>query len=135
MTTKYYTPELEEFHDGFEFQYKAEEEWFDMDYTQEDISTLLFEIENNPEFKTIVKYLDREDIESLGYNHFKHNPKGAFSAVDYYRGYSAGLTHYHDTNTVIIYEQLQGDMEGETWFKGKIKNKSELKKVLKMIGV
>jgi hypothetical protein len=134
--SKYYTPEIEEFHVGFEIEILSptfKDGWREM--IVEDWNDIVMLEVNYPESNIRVKHLDREDIESLGYKHFKHHPKGAFSAVDYYSGYSAGLTHYHDTNTIVIYEQLQGDMEGETWFRGKIKNKSELKRILKQIGV
>jgi hypothetical protein len=133
--SKYYTPEIEEFHVGFEFNALFEGVWGNHVYGAEMYVSLGRIVKDINEEKIRVKHLDREDIESLGYKHFKHHPKGVFSAVDYYHGYSAGLTHYHDTNTIVIYEQLQGDMEGETWFRGKIKNKSELKRILKQIGV
>jgi hypothetical protein len=44
-----------------------------------------------------------------------------------------GLTVFNATNTFNIWERQQLDCEGETYFQGTIKNKSELKRVLKMI--
>jgi hypothetical protein len=136
---KYYTPTFEDFIPNLEYEYFDGREWVkkvydNLEHRAKDTMKLHYELKLNKD-RFRIKYLDQSDIESLGYNHFKHNPKGVFSAVDYYKGYSAGLTHYHNTNTVIVYEQLQGNMEGDTWFRGKIKNKTELKRLLKQLGL
>ena len=148
MKDKYYTPSLEEFHVGFEF------EWVKPDRTE----TIKLECLNNIGFLwgiTIpegvrVKYLDREDIESLG---FEYDGKSCLdetwekeeSIVDtwsyyvdttedkekYYSLYSQGKLCYI---TYTAYQNSVGSTV-EQVFKGTIKNKSELKKVLKMLNI
>lgn len=118
----------------------------------------------NPELYRI-KYLDQEDIESLGFEKAFKNQWIGWS--DYYSGNVSGkygyflyvtlhvprlynkssrlednlfkiIIHRHYTSnedeTTSIEEKLEQN-ESEVIFKGIIKNKSELKQVLKMIGV
>ena len=75
---KYYTPELEEFHVGFEYEYFTKD-WVGKDYTHtwvklkfnqkedygNDLDNMVYFIETE---QVRVKYLDREDIESLGFD-------------------------------------------------------------------
>ena len=128
MKDKYYVPEIEEFHVGFEY------EWVKPDRTE----TIKVECLNNIGFLwgiTIpegvrVKYLDQEDIESLGFE-LKVIPLG------------------EDTNEdeLGIFRKDTGAFEG-TFFLDRtlydcnieffncyfmVKNKSELKRLLKML--
>jgi len=132
--SKYYTPILEELHVGFEFEstnksvndgvwIKCEFQPFvkGEEYYTPDITTLR------------VKYLDREDIESLGFTFKEWWIREEHGSI--YINNMYGLTFFNGTKTISIWERLQGDSDGETYFKGTIKNKSELKRVLKMIGV
>jgi len=61
---KYYTPTIEEFHVGFEYELKTEGEWvsqtLDIDYS---LNRVAGGLANN----TRVKHLDQEDIESFGF--------------------------------------------------------------------
>lgn len=154
MSDKYYTPELGEFHYGFEyeifedFDHYPEKSWHlqlygingtspeDLDYVSGDMS------------KFRVKYLDREDIESLGFEKVEC-PDGLFNNVfqlitTYETKYVLNLYMNIDKRigfTQIVerfrHEGKNREYVGERGnkFKGTIKNKSELKKVLKMIGV
>lgn len=127
---KYYTPEIEEFYVGFEFESnyvlfnKTEKGsewekiilddsqfgWFYSAYTNDAVKS---------EFR--VKYLDKEDIESLGFKLIEEN--------FYYKRYCKDkyiLRHYGLTSIIIQ------DEHGEL-FDGDIKNKSELKKLFKQL--
>jgi len=77
MENKYYTPTIEEFHVGFEFEFRhsdyKEDGWkkfttpvFNME--REDCP---FACQTLEEYR--VKYLDREDIESLGFTRINNS--------------------------------------------------------------
>lgn len=74
ITSKYYTPEIEEFHVGFECEYKStinnNTYWTSLKLEKEHFSDDHY---YNP-FRLFlrVKYLDKEDIESLGFNFYKN---------------------------------------------------------------
>ena len=147
---KYYTPTIEEFHIGFEFEEefnnpnwnkmvrppKDNYEWVKLKLdTSHSISRITSKLKQE---KVRVKYLDIEDIESLGWklSHEQNsqNPKGFYFTyvfrksgmyLDFYPNRKDKITvhnggHYEDYNCL---------------FTGQVKNKSELKKLLKMIGV
>ena len=139
--SKYYTPTIEEFHVGFECEilngYGA---WKHISVEMSHFK--LDEVENLKEWR--VKYLDREDIESLGwlerpidlddkpnltYTKKLDRLKRSWDTVD--------IIHNPISNWVVI---CLGDDEtgwGEwcTVFAGTINNKSELKRILKQIEI
>ena len=61
MKDKYYTPEIEELHPNFEYEFKS--------YGQGFVKTEVSETGGFFEGEKRVKYLDKEDIESLGFVH------------------------------------------------------------------
>lgn len=171
MKDKYYTPELEEFHIGFEYEFKPRErngiisyinnnhtylpKWKKESFGREktlmerigafydyDEPEYLSDIESYITDKTIrVKYLDREDIESLGWKVSElHN-------VEYSR--ENFTTYENDTHYMVVYNQggkrawfcvYRKEVDGDggeliAEFRVTIKNKSELKRILKQIGV
>ena len=131
MENKYYTPSIEEFHEGFSHEYKGP---LDTKWHKED-----FKLKGpNPNFSWFlteghfrVKYLDREDIESLGWEYMKTH---AGLNEDYFE--LSGDIYYmdfdYDNNFCRIAMEGEGDV---TRFSGTIKNKSELKKLLKQLGI
>lgn len=135
---KYYVPGLEEFHVGFEYEFK--ERFQDGSVkTQEDFDNAkwinqtikvgdLPYIERTLKGKTAlnkicgirVKYLDQEDIESLGWN-----------GIDkLYIKYQYRLLISYNYNIKIYNEFLK-----ENIFNGVIKNKSQLKKLMKQLNI
>lgn len=120
MKNKYYTPGVEEFHVGFDYQERVENNiWKNKMYETVDDFNLCYH--NNQH--TRVKYLDKEDIESLGFKLGRDNTT--------YQKYSKGiiiLGHY-GRDSIIISDQM-----GEL-FDGYIKNKSELIKLLKQLTI
>ena len=65
LDKKYYTPSIEEFHVGFEFEKLEGLEWFSHNIPPHyRVFSLGDELTNYR-----VKFLDREDIESLGWNY------------------------------------------------------------------
>ena len=138
MEDKYYTPDIEEFHQWFEYEYKGPE---DSEWHKE-----LFKIDgSHPNLKWFrnndmvrVKYLDQEDIESLGWNLVRKSidlwfeKEGRFD-MGSWTAYKAYLRYgLHDNRMSMgVY-----DMSDEiSTFKGIVKNKSELQRLMKQIGI
>ena len=137
MENKYYTPTIEEFHVGFEYEEETiiytDKGWFthkDLGWEKKIFDSTSY-MENyylservkrglvgkyNPTIR--VKYLDREDIESLG---FAQTVEDQYTLDD--------IEFLIDDDLFVQIIKDDGFL-----FQGTIKNKSELKKVLKMIG-
>lgn len=144
--SKYYTPQLEEFYIGFEYEeyhdpihYKVKNDsyrkWnkkiFNGKHTivrihQQDDSVIdFFRPELNSEYFR-VKYLDSSDIESLG---FKETLKG----LNQFCSNSFVInTDYSDENNCAILTIL--NKHEDIYFRGLVKNKSELKQLLYKFG-
>jgi hypothetical protein len=72
MENKYYTPAIEEFHVGFEYEILHNNEWKKTSVFNNSCGgDIIFEIKNMGHWDVVskprVKYLDKEDIESLGW--------------------------------------------------------------------
>jgi len=127
----YYTPSIEEFHVGFEYEYNNGKSW------QNEIFIRGIGFAPNPKLDDCrVKYLDKEDIESLGWLFEKQHAgleelqfsKDLGSTYD-----NLGLDYSLDSGYLrIAYNGLNGDT---TRFSGTIKNKSELKVLMKQLGI
>jgi hypothetical protein len=141
MENKYYTPSIEEFHVGFEYEFREGTIWMKREYHPSHglAGRILKDLVR-------VKYLDREDIESLGFKYLKDNryeihsnPRYAvweMKVIDEMEQKRKGrLITDKDVAFRITIDFFHPDSKGETWFYGTIKNKSELKKLLKQIGV
>jgi len=131
---KYYTPELSEFCEGFEFEVavinligdkpiKWVKQIFDFNFIGH------FDCKNGVLYSVPsvlrVKRLDESDIEECGFN--------ADNECDFIKGNI--IIQFYPDDRILIYKKAPIDDDDEGLFNGFIKNKSELKKVLKMIGV
>lgn len=147
---KYYVPKIEEFHIGFQFEDYFEGH-FDIENSKK-YSNEIFtnktpfdyieqRIKNN---KIRVKFLDKEDIESLGFTLIKTFPS-PYTKKELYsfklnkeEGFNTGSNYYITFNDANINIEIQTYGSYDT-FKYQmnfiIKNKSELIKILKMIGI
>jgi len=127
---KYYTPELEELYIGFEYQQFShlEGKWNDMILDYVHFITILEEEESDwSEHHIRVKYLDREDIASLG---FEHLGSGWFEK-DIYR-----IRKWSEQEIdVYLWHTLDASMPEHLIFRGEIKNRSELKQLLKQLHI
>ena len=130
---KYYTPEISEFHVGFEYEYYNEYHrpdgiWEKVGLNEfDDWFVHNFEIE-----KSRVKYLDKQDIEDLGFKEDENNSTPDRLNLELYKnGFTIGVVLYNVTE-LIIYKYTGKE---DVLFRGTIKNKSELKKLLKQIGI
>ena len=155
-TNRYYIPSLEEFCVGFEFEHKDpyydgreefqkavvesdnlvrypdEDEMFNYWEAEHLLSNILYDVKEN---NIRVKYLDASDIEELGF-------KLVFSDIgiecwrlgNFELRTDADLGMYIDSgNLYSIFYNPYGK-QYNCVFSGIIKNKSELKRVLKMMG-
>ena len=128
---KYYTPDISEFHLDFEFEvlnpaqdHPDYQGWIKDIY--KDGSTVKHLLKN----KIRVKYLDKEDIESLGFEY-----STTINQYDEFKfKFREELTlrkHIQEKNRIdIVYQGFN-----RYWFTGKILNKSELKKLMKQLNI
>jgi len=135
MKPQYYTPQIEEFHYGFEFEANytnggwANEVFGIGEKAITGIPQLLVQFLENKgmEGNIRVKYLDQTDIESLGWkcDTFSRDFL-VFHHTDNYYGLSLSID---DANKI----EIKADYK--TVFVGKIKNKSELKKLMQQLQI
>jgi len=133
----YYTPELEEFHVGFEFEFRGcptlEKEWKKRKYSpypkdNPDSFYYALTLMDSEYFR--VKYLDKQDIEECGFNEISTN-KYLKPYKNMFHHIFIDVTEFRKVK--IIYHPFM--RSGHTLFYGEIKNKSELKKLLKQLGI
>lgn len=138
MDSKYYVPEPEELHIGFEYEVNCfigtdtdmyygyvnntkNNQWcqfvFPDKFTGYDLDKLF-------KNKIRVKYLDIDDIESLGWEQ-QFEGEYSFSKIGYRLFYDYEVKHM----TILHYHS------GDYLFIGIIKNKSELKKLLTQLNI
>lgn len=139
MNEKYYTPSIEEFHEGFVYEYSYNSGEFvetKFDIGSGDFDEFAGERHdfspNNPKTICRVKYLDKQDIESLGWNYKREEP------LDYFYFWSENKKHslvFHASGKVIITKFDVLWNENITAFAGVIKNKSKLREIMQMIGI
>ena len=137
MENKYYVPDITEFRVGFGYEEKSSGLWAKQIYNEsspilnaqiwDEYGCKLDTIKDYIEQEQVrVKYLDTSDIESFGFSHI-----GALWFENIEKSYRI---RKWKGNEVDIYKWwINGD--NNLIFRGKIKNKSELQQVLKMIGV
>ena len=122
---KYYTPSYDEFHIGFNYEYYNE--YAKPNGTWEKVELIEFcdwFVHNFDLEKSRVKHLDKQDIIDLGWEHL--NTLGSL--------YGFMLNGHHlafdeETKKVIIAKHTG------VVFDGNVKNKSELKKMMKMLEI
>lgn len=126
---KYYTPRLKEFYSGFEYEVYIPEKniWSKETFylNQSHISVIEYvDIQDDTTSNPIrVKYLDKEDIKSLG---FEQQRLPYQYKKDWYT-----LVERHEEHQYIIEDGRNQDQI----FVGTIKNKSELKVLLKQLNI
>ena len=130
---KYYTPELEELHIGFEYeQHGPFSGWTKQILDIDLLATIINEEQCDwCDHHIRVKYLDREDIESFDFKQVgEYHPRKRYSLA-LLKGNSKIVVydlHWHEGNTYSIKDEYE-----QYYFFGEIKNKSELRRILKQI--
>lgn len=159
MENKYYTPSIEEFFVGFEFEHKDpcydgreefqkavvesdnlvrypdEDGMFNYWETEHLLSNILYDVKEN---NIRVKFLDASDIEELGFtvvktkgNSFEAVKKFTFTYDNYPSEGEYNIIMSGDKYCVIKLK----DIGETTLFRGEIKNKNVLKQVFKMLDI
>jgi len=140
----YYTPNIEEFHVGFEYEAKVISEnyshyefsdvprvginWGDLEGKYLNIIELLLLRK-----KIRVKYLDKEDIESLGFIYSSTRRQYELYHTDRQSRYE--INENNNTYTISLCSLTKEIHIPYNLFIGLIKNKSELKKLLKQLEI
>ena len=133
---KYYTPEIEEFHVGFECERNSigfDDEWhkevvyagFKDGIWKSNIDHIMSTLKDGCDAYR-VKYLDKKDIESFGFKLYISTDDRYGFEYDIKDGNTVvgGFTDTQDEENVMLYE---------TYFY--VKNKSEFKRLLKQVGL
>ena len=144
---KYYTPSIEEFRVGFECEIlNGYGEWFKIIF---DKCHLYNDLKFTDKFDNLenafrVKFLDKEDIESLGFTNKDRNssPSNFFKFIkEGHKTKVFEIAPYWDyglskTDTLIrIYVGYLNEYPYREIFRGDVKNKSELKKILTQLRI
>lgn len=142
MNDKYYTPTVEEFHVGFEYEETTHSSLYEDEGLNNWVKNTLkhlWQLGNIGLHETVrVKYLDREDIESLGWKITKNytgelEAQFLISETLFY-----DLTLDYEGNLLIekfISTETIGSYNSFIIFEGSIKNKSELKWLMKRLKI
>lgn len=126
MEDKYYTPEIEEFHVGFECELlHSTNGW--VKYTNPPKNPMNI---NSIKEGVRVKYLNKEGIESLG---FKQLDK--INSSRFIKGNISIWLGDMNKGMLTKIEISENVTRGITSFLGNIKNKSELKKLIKQLNI
>ena len=127
---KYYTPEIKEFHIGFEYEYEDINEsgsttsWYKTVIKENECYIIDQHLKYSDDLNLRVKYLSREDIESLGW---KFN-------TDLYIRNNLTLQVHKDSITIKYYDNFNND--SRTLVEQiNIKNKSEFITLLKQLRI
>lgn len=149
MEKGYYKPEIEEFCVGFEIQLQNIEnaQWGEYTITENDRPSD-FKVSGDLQDDRIrIKFLDREDIESLGWRVVKSG-KCPFTGKEIYKfyineeiGFNTGTNWYLENENITL-NRIKITIETYgSWSTSKdsinllIKNKSELKKLMIQVGI
>ena len=154
-TNKYYTPTIEELHDGFEIELNGKGveglNWFKRIVQPDEIVLYAMYIDPRrmswfdvkmgivpkPEHNIRVKYLDKEDIESLGWEYVEDRGMSENYGYSFLKEVSflSGGNAYYKLRYWTPNNRLRIEVIGSPTFDGTIKNKSELKVLLKQLGI
>lgn len=143
---KYYTPSIEELHIGFEYEMRTEDTEgntvYEKNTIHEGFGNVMRELIRIRCIR--VKYLDHDDIKELGWRYgadgfIGGNPHNydaqKFDKIITFRGsecLSSLLFNQSSGWCCIVVDFSHSNL---TLFAGKLKNKSELKRIMKMIGI
>lgn len=125
----YYTPEIQDLYIGLECEITLyEDNWQPMVLDSFDFITWLQE-RLNKGAKIRIKYLDQEDIESIGFK-FKKIEVTPEDMIEYYVLFGNDFTYlYFKDQKMIIEKHLDASNEVDILFKGTVDNKTEFIKL------
>jgi len=127
MTEKYYTPEIDEFFEGFIYEEKStlSGHWFNQEFSQpHPVKTKI----KTGDIR--VKFLDRADIESLEWTFIKTT---IWSSI--FQKKEVFIEKYLEQHCIKIDTGEDYPEDNKVFFDGTIRNKSELQKLMKQLGI
>lgn len=133
LDSKFYVPDISEFHVGFEYEIQSKS-GIQIGYSKHSFTGYIGPIDLELKNNIRVKYLDKEDIESLGWKFIKQYPGTTnfyFEKETYKLDFDP---EFGNKWNLRIYDGKDQDSEFN-YFSGYIKNKSELKVLIKQLGV
>lgn len=130
---KYYVPDITEFHVGFEFEFLKNTTWMKESFLCN--SQFEFTFDDFPELSKLsrVKYLDKEDIESLGWEHIQEIEFTDHTVYQFVR--EKYILSFEYPKRLICVFQRRDDRTVEHSFISICKNKSELKKLMQQLNI
>lgn len=138
IPVRYYTPELEEFHYGFRYEFKHPDspEW--IEYNTPEFNPEREDcISRNTACDLRVKHLDSDDFKECGFEPIimTYGDRFMFQKSFNQFGKIKGcrIVYIPQTNWVLMFRDR--GMFGDTMFAGEVKNISELKRILKQTNV
>jgi hypothetical protein len=146
MENKYYTPAIEEFHVGFEYESlynqhsDLNEQWIKVKVGDEYIFNSYFR-DSLKLGRIRVRCLDQQDIEDLGFNHFIINEEleeySMYSFISNDNNFILTWINidWNKIPNVLLNIGIKRNESDNYTFRGTVKNKSELKKILQQIGI
>lgn len=167
QNNKYYTPTIDEFHVGFEYEVFDTKYSYEVQHIKEDQYKVLSEpkqvsdwykekytldrfiyVENSEtaynglndyieDGEIRVKYLDKEDIESLGWENVENRGMSENYGYSFQKPilYLSGGNAYYRLRYWYTNHRVRIEPLGGPIFDGTIKNKSELKVLLRQLGI
>ena len=151
MENKYYSPKIEDLHIGLECEIlkysDSDEEFFENHILDNiilknllELSILHKDIDNWLKRTIRIKFLDKEDIESFEFT-FDNKDKDLYSMKKEikYQGFGnvsfkINFNQKREKN-ISVFFTTDNSIDNKFIFFGKIKNKSELKKILVQLGI
>ena len=140
MDDKYYTPEISDLFVGMECEWKSKDGFLPTTLNTQQLFEIMleetFEEKRNWSYKDVcrIKHLDKSDIESLGWKEkILDNNSGYFTSGDYTLGYHDS-THNNILKCFCHISKREGEFNIAI-FNGTIKNKAELAKIMKQVGI
>jgi hypothetical protein len=130
---KYYTPSLYDFFYGLEYEFaRYGTTWQKFTFNEDRAPHVLMNVKETPEMFRI-PYLQKEDIEAEGFKFLARHNGFTGSWREVYKKEDLVLDFCNNQKVTLSNGQSYEDYD--CYFNGTIKNKSELKRILKMIGV
>lgn len=140
---KYYTPKIDELCIGFRCEYKTLKGFWKPVICDSEILSIIFEdlLKGNDYFISScrVKFLDREDIESLGFTHIDGSNDCRYFKEDKYgrryRLYFGPTIDGYGVVSIDVSLDSSLGIESSQIFRGIIRNKQELVRLLKQLNI
>lgn len=125
----YYVPSVEELYPGFRYEWLdvSNDVWLPKVYNESTFLALALD-------RVRVKYLDKQDLEDLGWEQLHKVGWGYEYKKDHFR-----LNVIFGMNRTLVkiytYENMSSDSREYIFFRGNVKNKSELEKLIQMLNI